>query len=78
MHILSFADFHRKKLPRRRSVALCYSECPKCKTMHYFYLIVKILSPLGMHELLMKFADMRLQSDFSAKVFVLRSMVYGK
>ena len=29
-----------------------------------------------MHELLMKVARMRLKSDFSAKVFVLRSLGY--
>ena len=26
MHMGSFADFHRKQLPRRRSFALCYIE----------------------------------------------------
>ena len=69
MHMESSADFHRKQLPRRRSVALCYSEFPRCNTKYCFN-----IESLRMHELLMKVARMRLKSDFSANVFVLRSM----
>ena len=74
MHMESFADYHRKKLPHRRSVALCYSECPKCNTRILFLFDFQNIESLCMHELLMKVARMRFESDFSAKVFVLRSI----
>ena len=40
-----FADFLGTQLPRRRSVALCYSQSPKMqhKVLYYFFFL--ILSP---------------------------------
>ena len=39
-----------------------------------FYLIFLKIDSMCMHELLMNVARMRLKCDFSAEVFVLRSM----